>query len=193
MQLFQEANGTIRIINGEQEFTCPSEEFSDYEPAYEPLEARFTARIWTLERTWRSDGKKDYPDSHDCSGYIAKITTYQAAYDAAHAPEPLSLEEQQAAKAVQLKTGLNTYISGHFDQGTQASLTQIYLTSQIQAEKDAIKTVWGWIESVLKYYYTLKNAILATATPEELLAVTWDFPGNFDATVPDVQLEDYVN
>jgi hypothetical protein len=190
MSQFQDSQATIRITNGEQTFVCPSAEFPTYEPAYEVLTAPMVLRVWTPQRAWRSDGCNDYPDCHDCSGYIAKIAAYQAAYDAAHVPAPVPLATQQAARKEQLKAEIKQYILAQYDENTQNSMLSVFLTTTDQTKKDTIKTVWGWVKGILQYYHSTRDAILSTTTEAELAAITWDVATSFDARDPGVSLED---
>jgi hypothetical protein len=84
-----------------------------------------------------------------------------------------------------INSEVNTYINSHYDQGTQSSFNGIYAKRDTSdTVKDDLDLVWGWIASVMGYYYGKKNDILTLEAFDE---VTWDF-SQFDATKPDVTL-----
>jgi len=89
-------------------------------------------------------------------------------------------------KLEQLNAAQTAYIADHYDQGTQASFTALFvLPTTPQAVKDALLPVWTWIQSVTTYYYGKKVAI---RNGEDWDSVTWDFT-QFDASDPHVSLE----
>jgi hypothetical protein len=86
---------------------------------------------------------------------------------------------------------VNTYINKHYDQGSQASFQAIFtLPTTSEAVKTAILPIWTWIGAVMKEYYTKKKLI--RDSEEDWESVTWDFSGTFDASVPNVKLETYM-
>ena len=89
-------------------------------------------------------------------------------------------------KLEQLNAAQIAYIADHYDQGTQASFTALFvLPTTPQVVKDALLPVWTWIQNVTVYYYGKKVAI---RDGEDWESVTWDF-STFDATDPNISLE----
>lgn len=78
MQLLLHTPAKIRIVNGEQEFSCTPAAFAGIEPAYPGLPAGATERYWTPAYSyvqgpdlWLS------PDPLNCLPFIAQASTYQ--------------------------------------------------------------------------------------------------------------------
>ncbi len=91
-------------------------------------------------------------------------------------PEDVVLEHLKQNKLTQLKQELQNFIYSHYDQGTQASFTALYQIAKGQNNTDAltqIQKVWNWIQSVLDYYYSKKEAIKNVNNYTELENVTW--------------------
>ena len=74
-----------------QTLTCPSAEFAGFEPTYQPLTDN-QVRVWTLTLGYVSDNGNQRGDGfytpERLAEYCGKVAIYQAAYAAAHPPEP---------------------------------------------------------------------------------------------------------
>jgi len=93
-------------------------------------------------------------------------------------PEDVILEHLKQDKLSQLKQELQNFIYSHYDQGTQASFSALYQQAKEQNNTNAltqIQKVWDWIQSVLDYYYSKKEAIKNATTQDELDSITWDW------------------
>ena len=93
-------------------------------------------------------------------------------------PEDVILEHLKQDKLTQLKQELQNFIYSHYDQGTQASFTALYQQAKEQNNTDAltqIQKVWDWINFVLDYYYSKKEAIKNVTTQDELDSISWDW------------------
>jgi len=92
--------------------------------------------------------------------------------------QPPSLDKLKQQKLRQLKQELQNFIYSHYDQGTQASFTALYQIAKEQNNTNAltqIQRVWNWINSVLNYYYSKKDAIKNADTQNELDNIIWDW------------------
>jgi len=111
-----------------------------------------------------------------------------------YVPSSPPLDELKQQKLRQLKQELQDFIYSHYDQGTQASFTALYQQAKEQNNTDTlsqIQKVWDWINSVLDYYYSVKNTIKNVTTQDELDGITWDW-----STVEEtehVELQDVIN
>jgi hypothetical protein len=102
------------------------------------------------------------------------------------------LEQVKQEKLQILNQAVNAYINSHFDTGTQASFTTLYVLSTTSDDvKTQLESVWSWIQAVMIEYYIKKAALQATETLEEVDAFVWDFE-QFDSTVPEVHLEEVI-
>jgi len=93
-------------------------------------------------------------------------------------PEDVILEHLKQDKLVQLKQELQSFIYSHYDQGTQASFIAFYQLAKEQNNTTAltqIQKVRDWINSVLNYYYSKKEAIKNATTQDELFSIVWDW------------------
>jgi len=89
----------------------------------------------------------------------------------------------------ELKQEVNAYICSHYDMGTQASFQAMYSIETTPAEiKTLLLSVWAWVQSVLREYYTKRAEISASSVPH---LVTWDF-SQFDVTDPGVALDSFI-
>jgi len=111
-----------------------------------------------------------------------------------YVPPSPPLDELKQQKLRQLKQELQNFIYSHYDQGTQASFTALYQQAKEQNNTDTlsqIQKVWDWINSVLNYYYSVKNTIKNVTTQDELNGITWNW-----STVEEtehVELQDVIN
>ena len=88
-----------------------------------------------------------------------------------------------------LTAEVNVYINAHYDQGSQASYQALFsLPTTPQRIKDGILPIWTWIQAVMAYYYGKKADI---RDGNNYADVAWDF-SQFDASDPDISLEDYM-
>lgn len=83
----------IEISDGQgHAFLCPSVEFINYEPGYEPLQLPHILRYWDPIYQYCSTSTEQVPDDHYTwerfKQYCGKIEQYQAAYDLAHPVQP---------------------------------------------------------------------------------------------------------
>jgi len=113
---------------------------------------------------------------------------YQAWLANGGVPDPVD-PKPVSSYLSEISWDVNTYIVSHYDMGTQASFQAMYSIDTTPAEvKTTLLTVWGWVQSVLSYYFTKKAEIEAAEDPG---AVTWDF-AQFDATDPGVSLQAFI-
>jgi len=99
------------------------------------------------------------------------------------------LPEAREARIGELRAACKAYIFGVYDEGSQASLLALWSQALAKGYTDRaayIEKALGWIDSILAYYYTTKDEILASDAPPK---VTWDF-AQFDASIPDTTLRD---
>ena len=109
-------------------------------------------------------------------------------------PEDIILDHLKQDKLTQLKQELQNFIYSHYDQGTQASFSALYQQAKGQNNTDAltqIQKVWDWIQSVLDYYYSKKEAIKNVTNYTELENVTWAWQDVEEAE--HVELQDVIN
>lgn len=98
-------------------------------------------------------------------------------------PEPPTIEERFTA----LKTDFLTYLVGHYDMGTQATMQARYVSPETPQEtKQRIEEAWAWIRTVQLYYLEKKVAVLAGSVDTK-----WDF-SQFDTPKPAWDWEDFV-
>lgn len=114
---------------------------------------------------------------------IALVATVAGSFDRAGV---LRAEQEEV-----LRVTCRDYIYSHYDEPRQASLNAL-LTESVLTGLTNRATYVGlaltWIKSVLAYYYDRKDALAAATTVEEVKAVTWDFPGQLDASDPAITL-----
>ena len=104
-----------------------------------------------------------------------KFTYIDGVWDA---KDEESLTEMKNKKIAILKKELQNFIYSHYDQGTQASFTALFQQAKEQNNTEAltqIQKVWDWIQSVLDYYYSKKEAIKNATNYTEIENVTWDW------------------
>ena len=90
----------------------------------------------------------------------------------------------------QMEKDVQKYLYSKYDNGTQMTLQAMYSDPDSTEElKASIKTIWGWIKTVLQYYFT-KRAYLDSC--EDLTGFSYDFQ-QFDASKPDITLEGLMN
>jgi len=109
-------------------------------------------------------------------------------------PEDVILEHLKQDKLSQLKQELQNFIYSHYDQGTQASFSALYQIAKEQNNTNAlsqIQKVWDWINSVLDYYYSKKEAIINATTRDDLGDITWDWSTVEEAE--HIELQDVIN
>jgi len=103
-------------------------------------------------------------------------------------PEPIDTKPLSSCLSG-LKQDVNTYIVSRYDMGTQASFQAMYSIETTPAEiKTTLLSVWAWVQSVLREYYTKRAEISASKAPH---LVTWDF-SQFDVTDPRVALDSFI-
>ena len=96
-----------------------------------------------------------------------------------------SLTDVRALIVGVLNQDVGAYIHNHYDSGTQQTFqAMLSIEGFPVATKTEIKTIFPWVQSCLRYYYTKKTEIMASNTPE---LIFWEF-GQFDATKPGVSL-----
>lgn len=91
--IFFDDSSTVQISNTTRlSFFCPSNEFSIYEPDYQPLTLPHTSRYWSPTHQYCSTAVEQQPDDHynweRFKRYCAKIEQYQVAYDLMHPIQP---------------------------------------------------------------------------------------------------------
>jgi len=104
-----------------------------------------------------------------------KFTYVDGVWDA---KDEESLIEMKNEKIAVLKKELQNFIYSHYDQGTQASFTALFQQAKEQNNTNAlnqIQKVWDWIQSVLDYYYSKKEAIKNATNYTEIENITWDW------------------
>lgn len=98
-----------------------------------------------------------------------------------------TIEDLRQTRLSMLNSNLQRYVYSKYDIGTQASFQALYLLPVSQTSKDAIASVWSWVQSVLIYYYNCKTEITAFKTAKEITDYKWDFS---QFTAPEVSLND---
>jgi len=111
-----------------------------------------------------------------------------------YTPPPPSLDVLKQQELHRLKKELQNFIYSHYNQGTQASFIALYQPAKEQNNTEVltqIQKVWDWINSVLNYYYSKKEAIKSATTKDELDNVIW----NWQEVEEDshVELQDVIN
>ncbi len=82
-----------------------------------------------------------------------------------------------------LENALHDYVYSRYDQGTQSSLTALFvLPTTSDAAKTAIAAMWVWMQTVIARYYQLRDQI----KEGDMVEVNF-IP--FDLTDPKVRLE----
>ncbi len=93
------------------------------------------------------------------------------------------LNAVKTAIAQQLRADLQAHIYTHYDQGTQATIQAFHAKAQRQSLTDIAdecEAIFDWIQQVLDYYDTKKQAILSASTTDDVLNINW----NFETDVP---------
>jgi len=104
-----------------------------------------------------------------------KFTYVDGVWDA---KDEESLIEIKNEKTAVLKKELQNFIYSHYDQGTQASFIALHQQAKEQNNTEVIaqiQKVWDWIQSVLDYYYSKKEAIANATNYTELNNIIWDW------------------
>jgi hypothetical protein len=101
----------------------------------------------------------------------------------------------QPERYAAMAADVTDYLYGHFDEQTQDSLELMY-TKAVRTNQtnraDHIESAIDWWEGVMSSFYSKKAAIFAATTQAGVAAVTWDWAGDFDATKPDVTIENSI-
>jgi hypothetical protein len=194
MQKFQD-NGVVVYIsdNNNAEFSCPSSEFGGYEPAYQAVPPGLI-RLWTENTQSLSDGLYQRSDPfvtpERLTLYVSKIAAYQAAYEAAHQPPPITLPQAIGIAANRIDTEVNAFIFGYFNLGASMGITKRHTKLTRKEGKGGLsqtelrhiteaEAVDEWSRQVMVYMYAKVDDILACQTVAAVDAVTWDFEGLF--------------
>lgn len=83
--------------------------------------------------------------------------------------------KMEHAKAV--KAQVSSFIHQHYNQDQQMTLNALLTQSAMQANVTRatyVSQAMMWVNSVIKMYYPLRNAIAAATTPEQVMAVAFD-------------------
>ena len=88
---------------------------------------------------------------------------------------------------IYLKTDFLTYLDGHYDLGTQATIQMAFMNPDSSIElKAKAKEVGDWILTVQTYYKAKKLLVLRGE-----INTTWDFT-EFDETKPEWSFDDFI-
>jgi len=82
-----------------------------------------------------------------------------------------------------LQQELKCYINAQYDEGEQATITGYAVRASNADRQDIVSSclpVQAWIDDVLSYYDTKKQAIFVAGSLVDLMVVNWDF----DTDVP---------
>jgi hypothetical protein len=92
---------------------------------------------------------------------------------------PSALAHWRRETVAQLNRELQKYIYSVYDPGTQATINGYAARALAEGRSDIVtecRKVQDWVDRVLDYYDTTKQALVSAASEEERMDVTWNFP-----------------